>query len=74
MAELLKDVYSKAFIIDLAEQVLSVYPDFCCTSFQEVIFDAEWNDKALKARMRTITHVLHRFLPDPFEQNIAIFS
>ncbi|MFT6925049.1 MAG: 3-methyladenine DNA glycosylase AlkC [Psychromonas sp.] len=74
MAELLKDVYSKAFIIDLAEQVLYVYPEFCSTAFQKLIFDAEWNDKALKARMSTITRALHRFLPASFEQSIVILK
>jgi 3-methyladenine DNA glycosylase AlkC len=74
MAELLKDVYSKVFIIDLADQVLCVYPDFCCIPFQEFIFDAKWNDKALKARIRTITNALHRFLPESFEQSIVILK
>ncbi|MFT7053643.1 MAG: 3-methyladenine DNA glycosylase AlkC [Psychromonas sp.] len=74
MAELLKDVYSKVFIMDLADQVLSVYPDFCCTAFQDVIFDTQWENKALKARMRTITQALHRFLPEPFEQSIVILK
>ncbi|ABM03162.1 DNA-3-methylpurine glycosylase [Psychromonas ingrahamii 37] len=74
MAEPLKDVYNKVFILDLADQVLSVYPDFCCTAFQDVIFDAEWDDKALKARIRTITNALHRFLPAPFEQSIVILE
>ena len=74
MAEPLKDVYSRVFILDLADQVLSVYPEFSSSPFQDVIFDAEWEDKALKARMRTITQALHRFLPDPFEQSIAILK
>ncbi|MFT6347364.1 MAG: 3-methyladenine DNA glycosylase AlkC [Psychromonas sp.] len=74
MAEPLKKVYSKVFIIDLADQLLAVYPDFCCISFQEFIFDAKWDDKALKARITTITHALHRFLPAPFEQSIVILK
>lgn len=74
MAELLKDVYNNVFIIDLADQVSSVYPDFCSAHFQDVIFDAKWTDKALKARIRTITNALHRFLPDDFEQSIIILT
>ena len=72
MAALLKDSYNQAYILALADQVLSVYPDFCCAAFQKSIFDNEWPDKTLKARMGTISQALHQHLPEKFQQSIHL--
>ena len=74
MAARLKDSYNQAYIAKLAEQVLSVYPGFCCAAFQASIFDNKWSDKALKARMGTITQALHQFLPEKFQQSVHILQ
>jgi len=70
MAELLEGVCSKVFIIDPADQFLSVHSDFFIPLSIRYIFPY-WENKALKARMITITDAPDRFLP---EQSIAMLK
>lgn len=74
MATLLKEVYSPDFIRSLAERISSVYPNFATQNFQNAIFNKEWSDKALKARMNCIAENLYIYLPENFQQSIEILK
>jgi hypothetical protein len=66
VAELLKDVYSKAFIDSVAEHFQKAYPDFEKQRFVATIFDDRWGTRELKSRLTFITHTLYKSLPIDF--------
>lgn len=74
MAEALKNRYNKTFIAALVSGVKDVYGDFDARSFTADIFDKHWDGRELKARMRHITQVLHRYLPGDYSKNIDILK
>ncbi|GLS90088.1 hypothetical protein GCM10007916_11550 [Psychromonas marina] len=74
MAELLKDVYSPAFIDSVATQFKIAYPSFKKQSFVDTIFDAQWQQKELKARLTFIAQTLHQFLPQDFQKSTNILK
>lgn len=74
MAELLKDVYSPAFIDSVAAQFKIVYPCFEKQRFISTIFDDQWSQKELKARLTFIAQTLHQFLPQNFKQSTDILK
>ena len=59
----LKDMYNQQYVADVATAVLDVYPDFDATTFSARVFDADWDRRELKDRMRHIALTLHDFLP-----------
>lgn len=74
MAELLKDLYSHDFIYSVATQFQLVYPAFDKQGFMNSIFDAQWAEKVLKARLTFIAITLQRFLPTDFQQSCVILK
>ncbi|WP_281556265.1 DNA alkylation repair protein [Thalassomonas sp. RHCl1] len=74
MAELLKNVYTQEFIAALTQQLTAIYPDFDSEKFQQLIFDAAWQQKELKARMNHIAHSLHQLLPGPYHHNLVLLK
>ena len=74
MAELLKDVYSPAFIDSVATQFQIVYPCFEKQPFINTIFDHQWQQKELKARLTFIAQTLHQFLPQNFKESTSILK
>ena len=74
MAELLKDVYSVTFIDSVATQFQSAYPDFDRQGFIDTIFDEQWSEKELKARLTFIAQTLHQFLPKDFKKSTDILK
>ncbi|MDQ7003957.1 MAG: DNA alkylation repair protein [Ghiorsea sp.] len=73
MAEPLKHRYNKAFITSLSDALLKYHPAFDSTQFQKLIFNAAWEAKELKQRMRHITESLYQCLPD-YQQAIPILK
>lgn len=74
MAELLKNVYSKAFINSVADQFATAYPSFKKQSFIDTIFDLHWQQRELKSRLTFIAQTLHHFLPSDFKQSTTILK
>jgi len=74
MADLLKSVYSQAFIESLATQFTIAYPEFQKQAFVATIFDEQWPEKALKARLQFIAQTLHQFLPNEFDKSTTILN
>lgn len=63
MAEQLKNIYNRSFFEFFTEVVKDVLPSFDKQAFLARIFDAAWEQRELKQRMRHIAFTLHEFLP-----------
>jgi len=74
MAKPLKDLYDSNYIDLLSKTIIDIYPDFDNEHFVASIFDREWQERALKQRMRHISTTLHAFLPKGYEDAITILK
>ena len=74
MAELLKNVYSPAFIDSVASQFQFAYPHFDKIAFVNTIFDEQWESRELKSRLTFIAQTLHQFLPSDFKKSTVILN
>jgi 3-methyladenine DNA glycosylase AlkC len=74
VAELLKDVYSNAFIDSVAEHFKAAYPCFEKQSFINTLFDEHWESRELKSRLTFITQTLYQYLPDDFKESSVILK
>ena len=74
MPEPLKNLYSEDFILSLARFLKSAYRMFDTEGFQKGVFDGDWNQKELKARMNHIAVMLHKYLPGSYRENIKILK
>ncbi|MCM3781746.1 DNA alkylation repair protein [Neobacillus mesonae] len=72
MAEPLKNIYSKSFLMDFGHTMQAAYPDFQVESFLEKVLDDSWEELALKGRIRHITHAMGAFLPERYEAALDI--
>lgn len=61
-----KNVYSPAFYEKLGNRFQHLHPSFDKQRFEELIFDAAFESRELKDRMRHTTGVLHQLLPSDF--------
>lgn len=68
MPEPLKNLYSPAFFDTLSVSLSKTIKGFDKKEFINQIFDAEWQNRELKQRMRHIAVVLHNFLPRDFKK------
>lgn len=74
MAELLKNFYDETFIKRISGNIKQHYPSFNEKRFSGKIFDEQWQDRELKARMRHITMTLKDFLPKNFRDALTILK
>jgi len=65
-------MYNRQFVTDLAASLKNVYPAFDRDIFSVRIFDADWEARELKDRMRHITTVLHDLLPADYRTALDI--
>lgn len=72
MATPLKDIYSEEFLWKFSEQLHRVDGTFDTAGFIAQVMDESWDELALKARMRQITQALGRYLPNSYEQALAV--
>lgn len=73
MAELLKDIFFTEHSLDAMMTALSRhYPALDTETFKKRIYDAEWKNRALKQKMRHVTHCMHQVLPDAFDASVDI--
>jgi 3-methyladenine DNA glycosylase AlkC len=70
--EPLKNVYSPAFIDSLTKSLKQTYPDFNQKAFTKAVFNADWEAKELKQRMKHLAHVLQQFLYQDYKKDIQI--
>ena len=73
MAEKLKNIFftssSVSAIADVLEQI---YPDFDKKHFVKLVFDDEFEDRELKAKMRHTAECLRQVLPNSYKKAIGI--
>lgn len=74
MAEPLKNIYNHSFFQQLVKDFQVYKPGFEEKRFLQLIFDAQWENRALKDRMRHITHCLHQYLQFPYKDSIQLFG
>ncbi len=72
MLEPLKNMFNRQTVAALAGAVQSNYPAFRQKAFLDDVFDADWNGRELKQRIRHITTVLHSHLPQNYSEALAI--
>lgn len=74
MSSLLKDIYSPLFF-DRFSDVLSVsLPSFDKQIFLNKIFDKDFQNKELKARMKHTSKVLHDFFPKDYGETVNLIQ
>lgn len=71
MAELFKNIYNTISIGRFADVVSQVVPAFEKEEFLTSIFDADWEERELKQRMRHISITLHTHLAQDYDESIA---
>lgn len=75
MSEKLKDRFFTPAVIDrLVECIEEVYQPFDAGHFRSILYDANWEDRELKARMRHISHALQQTLPSDYEKAIHVLT
>ena len=74
MAEQLKNLYSKEFILKLANKLFLTHKNFEKENFINSIFDTSWQDLELKARMRHIALTLNKYLPLTYKKQVEILK
>lgn len=70
MAELFKNIYNEKFFDKFIKSVKEIISEFNENSFLNDIYDNEWTNRALKQRMRHITHTLKKHLSEDYEKNV----
>ena len=70
MAELLKNVYNEQFFERFTTALQQLIPVFNKSHFLEQIYDAEWDNRELKQRMRHISTTLHAHLTGNYEKKL----
>lgn len=68
----LKDIYNHEFVQKLTHTIKKEYPSFDAPKCQTLIFREDWEDLALKQRMRRITVSLYETLPSKFNEALTI--
>lgn len=68
----LKSMYTPQYGADLANALQAAYPQFDVDAFHANVFNGDWQQRELKARMRHITLCLHERLPADFREALAI--
>ena len=74
MAEQLKNLYSKEFILKLTNKLFLIYSDFKKENFINSIFDNSWQSLELKQRMRHIALTLNKYLPLTYKKQVEILK
>jgi 3-methyladenine DNA glycosylase AlkC len=67
-----KDIYNQQYVGDVAVAVKDEYPTFDTETFTSRVFDADWEARELKERMRHITLTLHDLLPADYRVALGV--
>lgn len=74
MADLLKNIYNRESIQNLANDIHQVYKDFQVENFINSVIDETWSSLEFKARIQQIALCLRRYLPEEYSQAIEIMN
>lgn len=72
MADLLKDIYTKKTLQEVANAFQAVYPAFPVKEFLMKTMDETWGELGIKARGRKISLSLGECLPDDYREAVNI--
>ncbi|HLA41908.1 MAG TPA: DNA alkylation repair protein, partial [Aggregatilineales bacterium] len=72
MPEPLKNMFNRASVGALSHAIAEVYTAFDVEQFEKSVFDALWERRELKDRMRHITTCLHDALPDNYRETLPV--
>jgi len=70
--EPLKYMFNKEFVQSLSLRIEKFYPEFDKKNFLKDIFNKNWDQLELKARMHHISDILFKHLPDDYKSSIEI--
>ena len=68
----LKDIYNQQEISRLADAITSVYAPFQNDTFVASLINDSWAERELKQRIRAVTLSLGEFLPNDYQESLAI--
>ena len=74
MPEPLKNLYNEELIDKLCQKIETAFVEFDSIRFKNTIFDEQWEQKALKQRMRHISETLYKCLPSDYETALEILK
>lgn len=70
----LKALYNQAFVQGLAKAIAAASKGFDTADFEQRIFDADWEQRELKQRMRHVTQVMHATIPGDYRTQIKVLN
>jgi 3-methyladenine DNA glycosylase AlkC len=70
MSTLFKDIYNSHFFSQLIAQINHIEPDFDSQRFLDTIYDTDWEQRELKARIRHISQALGTHLKGDYTQQL----
>lgn len=74
MLELLKNMYNRESLYEVAVAIQSVYNSFKVDEFIKSTMDETWNNLELKARCRKISMSLGMYLPEDYKEALSILE
>ncbi|HBF5319631.1 DNA alkylation repair protein [Clostridioides difficile] len=74
MPELLKNMYNRESLYEVAVAIQSVYNSFKVDEFIKSTMDETWNNLELKARCRKISMSLGMYLPEDYKEDLSILE
>ncbi|VHX78331.1 DNA alkylation repair protein [Clostridioides difficile] len=74
MPELLKNMYNRESLYEVAVAIQSVYNSFKVDEFIKSTMDETWNNLELKARCRKISMNLVMYLPEDYKEALSILE
>lgn len=74
MAKLLKDHFDRNYLSRLADEIRKHEPAFPKRKMLSYVFDAEWEQRELKQRMRHISNAMHEYLPSDYAAALEILK
>jgi len=74
MAELLKDIYNKNFILDLSSNLKKTNAKFDSKFFENSLINKDWEDLAMKERMNKITVFIEKSLPVSYHEQLEVLE
>jgi len=72
MPEPFKNIYNSQFFADFTQDLLHIIPDLDKKAFLNDIYDKDWKSRELKQRMRHISGVLKKYLPDDYQNAVVL--
>ncbi|MDK8183223.1 DNA alkylation repair protein [Paenibacillus sp. UMB4589-SE434] len=72
MSELRKQIFGDSFFRPLITHLTDAYPKFDGERFLSLVQDTDWEERELKQRVRHVSGVLRKTLPDSYEEAIEV--